>query len=105
MVERGANVNYVARNDGSWIPVLISAICKRNVNMVCLLLNKGANPYGERIFDDGRRFTALHDSISEWPNDNIASLLALYLTQCPPDVSPRDFQIYKKLGAKRWKLT
>ena len=105
LVERGANVNYVARNDGFWIPVLISAICKRNVNMVCLLLNKGANPYGERIFDDGRRFTALHDSISEWPNDNIASLLALYLTQCPPDVSPRDFQIYKKLGAKRWKLT
>ena len=80
LIDAGANVNYVARIPDSAenvvkVPVLSAAICKGNVAMVKRLLEKGADPNCERIFSDGRHFSALRDSILEWPNNTIADLL------------------------------
>ena len=75
LIDAGADVNYVEQNDKVKVPVLISAICKSNVEMVKLLLSKGANPNCERVFPNGTRDSALSDSISQWPNNEIARLL------------------------------
>ena len=75
LIDAGADINYVEQNNSARIPVLINAIAKSNVEMVKLLLSKGANPNCERIFRDGRRYSALRDSIVQWPNDEITRLL------------------------------
>lgn len=80
LIDAGADVNYAGRITDSAknvvnVPVLSLAILKGNVAMVKRLLEKGADPNCERIFSDGRHFSALNDSILEWPNDTIADLL------------------------------
>ena len=75
LIDAGADVNYAEQGDQLKCPVLISAIFMGNVKLVRRLLEKGANPNCERVFKDGRRDSALHDSIYQWPNDEIANLL------------------------------
>ena len=75
LIDAGADVNYAGQGEKLKCPVLISAIIKGNVKLVRRLLEKGANPNCERIFKDGQRYSALRDSIIEWPNDEIANLL------------------------------
>ena len=67
--------NYVGRVQNADVPLLISAIIKKDPGMVRLLLDKGADPNCERVFQDGRRFSALRDSIVEWPDNEIARML------------------------------
>ncbi len=75
LIDAGADVNYADQGEKTKSPVLIGAIVKGNVRLVRRLLEKGANPNCERVFKDGQRYSALRDSIAEWPNDEIANLL------------------------------
>ena len=75
LINAGADVNYIGNVNGAKVPVLSTAICKGNVGIVERLLSKGADPNCERVFADGSRYSPLRDSIVEWPNDAIASIL------------------------------
>ena len=75
LIEAGADVNYRRINGALEVPVLSTAICAGNVGIVERLLSKGADPNCERVLADGSRRSPLLDSIVEWPNDAIASIL------------------------------
>ena len=75
LINAGADVNYIGNVNGAKVPVLSTAICKGNVGIVERLLSKGADPNCERVLADGSRYSPLLDSIFEWPNDAIASIL------------------------------
>ncbi len=76
LIDAGADTNYAERRtDGSLIPVLNNAICKQNVGITKLLLEKGADPNSERVLASGGKYSALSDSIEVWPNDEIAHML------------------------------
>ncbi len=75
LIEAGADVDYAATISGSKVPVLTAAIHAGNVKIFEYLLRNGADPNRERILDDGSRYSPLIDSISVWPNDEIAKLL------------------------------
>lgn len=69
LIEAGADVNYVYRMDDVRATILNGAILKSNIKMVRLLLEEGADPNGERIYDDGTRYNALRDALVEWEDD------------------------------------
>ena len=75
LIEAGADVNYRRINGALEVPVLSTAICAGNVGIVERLLSKGADPNCERVLADGSRRSPLLDSIVEWPNNAIASIL------------------------------
>ena len=75
LIRSGADVNYVAYINGIKFPVLHAAIQESNVDILKLLLSKGADPNCERVLADSSRRSPLLDSIVEWPNDAIASIL------------------------------
>ena len=75
LIGAGADVNYVGFTGGVKFPVLHAAIHESNVDILKLLLSKGADPNCERVLADGSRYSPLLDSIVEWPNDAIASIL------------------------------
>ena len=75
LIGAGADVNYVGFTKGVKFPVLHAAISESNVDILKLLLSKGADPNCERVLADGNRHSPLLDSIVEWPNDAIASIL------------------------------
>ena len=114
LIEAGADVNYieyyVTKEARVHTPVLNSAIAEGNVKMVRLLLEKGADPNCERKFDDGHRFSALRDSIIQWPNGEIADILTSYLKVMPHDIigckmkrdsiSPQNVKKLKEAGVK-----
>ncbi|MDD5901816.1 MAG: ankyrin repeat domain-containing protein [Oscillospiraceae bacterium] len=75
LINAGADVNYIGFADGVKFSVLHAAIIKSNVDILKLLLSKGADPNCERVLADGSRYSPLLDSITEWPNDEITKLL------------------------------
>ena len=75
LIGAGADVNYVGFTKGVKFPVLHAAISESNVDILKLLLSKGADPNCERVLADGNRYSPLLDSIDVWPNDAIASIL------------------------------
>ena len=75
LIGAGADVNYVGFMNGVKFSVLHAAIQESNVDILKLLLSKGANPICGRVLADGSRRSPLLDSIVEWPNDAIASIL------------------------------
>ena len=75
LIGAGADVNYVGFTKGVKFPVLHAAISESNVDILKLLLSKGADPNRERVLADGSRYSPLLDSIEVWPNDAIASIL------------------------------
>ena len=75
LIDAGADVDYVGILNGVKFPVLHAAISNGNVRMLEVLLSKGASLNCERILADGNRYSPLLDSISGWPNDEIASIL------------------------------
>ena len=54
---------------------LMDAIKNEDISAVSQLLSKGVDPNRELILPDGSRRSPLLDSIVEWPNDAIASIL------------------------------
>ena len=75
LINAGADVNYIGNVNGMKFPVLHAAICEGNVDILKLLLSKGADPNCERVLADGDRYSPLLDSIIIWPNDEITKLL------------------------------
>ena len=75
LINAGADVNYIGNVNGVKFPVLHAAICEGNVDILKLLLSKGADPNCERVLADGSRYSPLLDSIDVWPNDEITKLL------------------------------
>ena len=75
LINAGADVNYIGNNNGVKLPVLHAAISESNVDILKLLLSKGADPNCERVLADGSRYSPLLDSIHVWPNDEITKLL------------------------------
>ena len=75
LIGAGADVNYVGFTGGVKFSVLHAAIHEGNVDILKLLLSKGADPNCERVLADGSRRSPLLDSIVEWPNNAIASIL------------------------------
>ena len=75
LIGAGADVNYVGFTGGVKFSVLHAAIHESNVDILKLLLSKGADPNCERVLADGSRHSPLLDSILEWSNDAIASIL------------------------------
>ena len=75
LIKAGADVNYVGVENGTKVPLLSDVVSLGNVNVLELLLSNGANPNCERVLADGSRRSPLLDSIVEWPNNAIASIL------------------------------
>ena len=110
LINAGADVNYVGSMDDVKFPVLHAAISKSNVNILKLLLSKGANPCCERVFADGSRSSLLRDCISVWPNAQIIDLLCSYMNPLPDDIyglkvkksglSEQTIQKLKSVGCK-----
>ena len=86
LIGAGADVNYVGFVDGVKFSVLHTAISESNVDILKLLLSKGANPCCEIVFNDGSRSSALRDCILRWPNAQIIDLLSSYMNPLPDDV-------------------
>ena len=86
LIDAGADVNYVGFVDGVKCSVLHAAISESNVDILKLLLSKGANPCCEIVFNDGSRSSALRDCILRWPNAQIIDLLCSYMNPLPDDV-------------------
>ena len=80
------DVNYVGFVDGVKCSVLHAAISESNVDILKLLLSKGANPCCEIVFIDGSRSSVLRDCILRWPNAQIIDLLCSYMNPLPDDV-------------------
>ena len=86
LIDAGADVNYVGFADGVKFSVLHAAISESNVDILKLLLSKGANPCCEIVFNDGSRSSALRDCILRWPNAQIIDLLCSYMNPLPDDI-------------------
>ena len=86
LIGAGADVNYVGFTDGVKFSVLHAAISESNVDILKLLLSKGADPNCERVLADGSRSSALRDCILCWPNAQIIDLLCSYMNPLPDDV-------------------
>ena len=86
LINAGADVNYIGNFNGAKVPVLSYAICKSNVDILKLLLSKGANPCCEIVFIDGSRSSVLRDCILRCPNAQIIDLLCSYMNPLPDDV-------------------
>ena len=86
LIDAGADVNYVGFADGIKYSVLHAAISQSNVDILKLLLSKGANPCCEIVFNDGSRSSVLRDCILRWPNAQIIDLLCSYMNPLPDDV-------------------
>ena len=86
LIDAGADVNYVGFADGIKYSVLHAAISQSNVDILKLMLSKGANPCCEIVSNDGSRSSALRDCILRWPNAQIIDLLCSYMNPLPDDV-------------------
>ena len=86
LIGAGADVNYVGYAKGVKLSVLHVAIIESNVDILKLLLSKGANPYCESVSNDGSRSSGLRDCILHWPNAQIIDLLCSYMNPLPDDV-------------------
>ena len=86
LIGAGADVNYVGFACGVKLSVLHAASIESNVDILKLLLSKGASPYCESVSNDGSRSSVLRDCILHWPNAQIIDLLCSYMNPLPDDV-------------------
>ncbi len=76
LIEKNADVNHIIHSDTLEAPVLTYAMIGKNAEMVRLLLEKGADPNGERVLKaSDSRVSMLCDSVGEWPDPVITKLL------------------------------
>ena len=76
LLDAGADINYVTESGEVALPILICAIMAKNTGIVKKLLEKGADPNCGRIIPQyDMRTSALLDSITLWPNNEIAEML------------------------------